>query len=175
MDIKDFKVGDKVVIFDWDFFKSDACVEVAGGYNVKGNNCTMFNGDMAAALVGKAVTINSIDLDDPHADIEIDGFWGSSKWIKEMYKEKPAPVRRAKKVNNVAVPDTAKDGSKFGPVFKFMIQKFPELADLSTNKFSKLTEEEFNRIAKLFNVNIDGLNKQAQYEKVYATIYTMMK
>lgn len=174
MDIKDLKVGDKVVIFGWDFFKSNDCVEVEGGYNVKGNNCTMFNGDMADALVGKTVTINSIDLDDPHADIEIDGFWGSSKWIKEMYKEKPA-VRKAKKVDGVAAPDTARDGSKFGPIFKFMIQKFPELADLSTNKFSKLTDEEFNRIAKLFNVNIDGLNKQAQYEKVYATIYTMKK
>lgn len=174
MDIKDLKVGDKVVIFGWDFFKSNDCVEVAGGYNVKGNNCTMFKGDMSDALVGKAVTINSIDLDDPHADIEIDGFWGSSKWIKEMYKEKPA-VRKAKKVENGAVPDTARDGSKFGPIFKFMIQKFPELADLSTNKFSRLTDEEFNRIAKLFNVNIDGLNKQAQYEKVYATIYTMKK
>lgn len=158
MDIKDLKIGDKVTIHDDKFFNSDKCKKDANGnYSVIGNKCIMFSGDMYAALVGKAVEITGIDKDDPEADVLLNGFWGSSLWIKELYKEKPV-VRRAQKKDNaqlerIDVPTHARNGKKFGPIFTYILKTFKDIPNLSSNTLSTLSQDEISMLCEKFDVD----------------------
>lgn len=158
MDIKDLKIGDKVTIHDDKFFNSDKCKRDANGnYSVIGNKCIMFSGDMYAALVGKAVEITGIDKDDSEADVLLNGFWGSSLWIKELYKEKPV-VRRAQKKDNaqperIDVPTHALNGKKFGPIFTYILKTFKDIPNLSSNTLSTLSQDEISMLCEKFDVD----------------------
>lgn len=158
MDIKDLKIGDKVTIHDDKFFNSDKCKKDANGnYNVIGNKCIMFAGDMYAMLVGQTVEIKGIDKDDPEADVLLGNLWGSSLWIKEIYKEKPV-IRRVQKKNNaqlerVDVPTHALNGKKFGPIFTYILKTFMDIPNLSSNTLSTLSPDEISMLCEKFNVD----------------------
>lgn len=159
MKIEDLNVGMEVLMVKADFVTNNFDT-INGGY-IDRNTHLFLSDDMYSTLIGKRVTIEEVDPNDPKLNVKACGFYIPSSWIL-----KKAPKLRPRKKSTTTVSDTANDGTKYGPIFKKMLEKYPQLGNLSTNRLSRLTEPELRAICELTNIPYDTSNLRELYEKI---------
>lgn len=146
MELKDLQVNTLVRIVNSTFVTKNFD-STHNGYICK-NTKKYLSSDMMSSIIGKDLPVQSIDADDPVLNVKVAGFWIPLLWI-----EKLAPKPKVVRLKAGAVPDTAIDGKPFGSLFKVLLQKFPDIGVLSTNRFTQLTDDEFNLVCSKLGIN----------------------
>ena len=147
MKLEDLQVNTLVRIVNATFVNNNFDV-VTNGYICKETK-KYLSTDMFSSIIGKDFAIQTIDKDDPILNVKVNGFWIPLLWIEKL-APKPKVVRR--KVG--AVPGNAADGKPFGTLFKVLLSKYPDIGVLSTNRFTQLTDDEFNLVCSKLGVDI---------------------
>lgn len=162
MNIENIQVG-MTVRMQPESFVTKNFDSIESGFIDKTNKIYLSH-DMYSQLIGKTVSVEEIDSEDPVLNVKICGFWIPSTWVLRK-----GCIR--KKVTDV--PDCAADGSKFGPIFRNLISKHPKFKNLSTNRFSKLTSDELKAICKASKIKYDEADIEQTCTEI-AIAYTIV-
>lgn len=149
MKLEDLQIGTLVQIIDLTFL-NDNFDEVNGGYICKKTK-KFLSSDMKTALIQKKLAVQAIDAEDPILNVKINGFWIPSLWIAKLAPKPKVTKRRAS-----SVASHAADGKAYGTVFKALLNKFPDIGVLSTNRFSALTDDELALICNKLEITNAG-------------------
>lgn len=164
MELKDLQVGTLVRIVNNDFL-TDNFTSVNDGFICNKTHKYLSN-DMKNLLIGKDLIIQSIDESDEIMPVKINGFWIPLLWIEKI-APKPKVSRRKKSSN---VPTHAADGSKFGTLFITLLTNHPDIGVLSTNRFSRLTDNELDLICTKLSVSRSSNNLETAHNITHALI-----
>lgn len=166
MKLSDLKVGMDVVMVTKAYITKNMDT-IENGYRDRKTGM-FFSNDMVENLCGKKVRITEIDASDDKLNVVANDYWLNSDWIAKEYV-KPAPRPKKPKPEGATTrwccPKTAADGSAFGPAFKSFIRKHREFEDLSTNRISRLTDQEIDQICSVLDIDNSG-RCQSLYETI---------
>ena len=111
-DDRNFKVGDKVVVRDWDDMAKEYGAE---GNDIHPDECTTSFTSKMKHLCGRTATIT--DVDDDYVRVEFDDESGDTNWYYRRWMFNPSDSDRPTSKFNVDDLVTLKDGLESGEVY----------------------------------------------------------